>query len=156
MGYNESLRANSNYPPMSQSEWDDAPWNQVEVPDKKFEIQVSQTLVRTCDVITNKYIPGPSGVDYDSDDEGGCVPIGYQEPDDTSDVDWGKEYADNDHYTPLELINKFKEYLEKEWDALKDVEDAKDAETRRKKREIKHLIDECDEWENDYTEFEEV
>ena len=145
---------NYNYP--CGADTDDAPWNQVEVPDKKFEIQVSQTLVKTCDVVTNKYIPGPSGVDYDSDDEGGTITIGYQEPDDTSDVDWEKEFSENWHYTPLELINKFKEYLEREWDALKDVEDAKDAETRRKKREIKHLIDECDGWENDYTEFEEV
>lgn len=145
---------NYNYP--CGADTPDAPWNQEEVPDKEFEIQVSQTLVKTCDVVTDKYIPGPSGVDYDSDDEGGCVAISYQEPDDTSDVDWGKEFSENWHYTPLELINKFKEYLEKEWDALKDVEDAKDAETRRKKRKIKHLIDECDGWENDYTEFEEV
>ena len=134
----------------------DAPWNQEEVPEKEFEIQVSQTLVKTCDVITDKYIPGPSGVDYDSDDEGGCVAIGWNEPDDTSDVDWEKEFSENWHYTPLELINKFKEHLEREWDAIKDVEDAKDAETRRKKREIKHLIDECEGWENDDTEFEEA
>lgn len=145
---------NYNYP--AGSDTPDAPWNQEDVPEKEFEIQVSQTLVKTCDVITDKYIPGPSGVDYDSDDEGGCVAIGWQEPDDTSDVDWEKEFSENWHYTPLELINKFKEDLEREWDAIKDVEDAKDSETRRKKREIKHLIDECEGWENDDTEFEEV
>lgn len=145
---------NYNYP--CGADTPDAPWNQEDVPEKEFEIQVSQTLVKTCDVITDKYIPGPSGVDYDSDDEGGCVAIGWNEPDDTSDVDWEHEYAENDHYTPLELINKFKEHLEREWDAIKDVEDAKDAETRRKKREIKHLIEECYGWEKDDTEFEEV
>ena len=32
MSYNESLNGNSNYPPMSQSEWDNAPWNQVDNP----------------------------------------------------------------------------------------------------------------------------
>ena len=34
MSYNESLRADSNYPPMSQSDWDRAPWNEVELPPK--------------------------------------------------------------------------------------------------------------------------
>lgn len=145
---------NYNYP--AGSDTPDAPWNQEDVPEKEFEIQVSQTLVKTCDVITDEYIPGPSGVDYDSDDEGGCVAIGWNEPDDTSDADWEHEYAENDHYTPLELINKFKEYLERELDAIKDVDDAKDAQVRQKKREIKHLIDECYGWEKDDTEFEEA
>ena len=31
MSYNESLRSDSNYPVMSQSEWDRAPWNEVDV-----------------------------------------------------------------------------------------------------------------------------
>ena len=145
---------NYSYPPGADGP--DAPWNEVPVPEKEFEITVSQTLVKTCDVVTDKYIPGPSGVDYDSDDEGGCVAIGWNEPDDTSDVDWEQEYAENDHYTPLELINKFKKHLEKEWDVLKYAEEANDAETRRRKREVKHLIEECEGWEADDTDFEEA
>lgn len=144
---------NYNYPPGADTP--DAPWNEVPVPEKEFEITVSQTLVKTCDVITDKYIPGASGVEYEYDEEGGHA-IGWQDPDDTSDVDWEKEYAENDHYTPLELINKFKEYLEKEWDVLKNAEEANGAETRRRKREVKHLIDECEGWEKDDTDFEEA
>lgn len=132
-----------------------APYNEVEVPEKEFEVLVSQTLSKSASIFTDNYIPGASGVDYDSDDEGGCVAIGYQEPDDTSDTDWKKEYHENDHYTPLELINKFKEYLEKEWDVLKDAAEANDAETRWKKNNIKHLIEECEGWAEDETEIVE-
>ena len=130
-----------------------APYNEVEVPEKEFDILVSQTLSKSTSVFTNNYIPGASGVDYDSDDEGGCVAIGYQEPDDTSDTDWKKEYRENSHYTPLELIAKFKDYLEKELDVLKDAEETNDAEVRRKKRDIKHLIEECEGWTDDETEI---
>lgn len=145
---------NYNYPPGADGP--DAPWNEVPVPEKGFDIIASQTLVKTCEVITDKYIPGASGVDYDSDDEGGCVAIGWNEPDDTSDVNWQTEFSENWHYTPLELINKFKEYLEKEWDVLKYAAEANDAETRQRKREVKHLIDECEGWEVDDTDFEEA
>lgn len=134
---------------------ENAPYNQVEVPDREFDVLISQTLSKSTTVITNNYIPGASGVDYDSDDEGGCVAVSYQEPDDTSDTNWGKEYSENDHYTPLELINKFKEYLEKEWNVLKDAAEANDAETKWKKNNIKHLIEECEGWTEDETEIVE-
>lgn len=37
MSYNESLRSDSNYPPMSQSEWDNAPWNE----EQEVEVEVT-------------------------------------------------------------------------------------------------------------------
>ena len=45
MSYNESLRANSNYPPMSQSDWDRAPWNEVEQPPKDIEVTISAIVL---------------------------------------------------------------------------------------------------------------
>ena len=41
MSYNESLSAHSNYPPMSQWEWDHAPWNQEEPEPREVEVTVS-------------------------------------------------------------------------------------------------------------------
>lgn len=41
MSYNLSLRSDSNYPPMSQSEWNRAPWNQADTPEENFNIAVS-------------------------------------------------------------------------------------------------------------------
>lgn len=131
-----------------------APYNQEEVPEKEFEVLVSQTLSKSTSVITDNYIPGGSWVEYEHDEEGGHA-IGCHDPDDTSDTDWVKEYSENDHYTPLELINKFKEYLEKEWNVLKDAAEANDAETKWKKNNIKHLIEECEGWIEDETEIVE-
>ena len=137
------------------SEFDpSAPWNEPVIPEKEFEVTCSQSLSKNVIVYTDNYIPGASGVDYESDDEGGYTAVGWHDPDDTSDTNWAKEYK-NGHYTPLELINKFKEYLMKQWDILKDAEEANDARTKQKKREIKHLIEECEGWTEDETEYVE-
>lgn len=50
MSFNESLLPNSNYPPMSQSEWDAAPFNQVDPPTKTIDITVSVTLSKTLQI----------------------------------------------------------------------------------------------------------
>ena len=40
MSYNESIDKNSNYPLMSQYEWDNAPWNQNDPEEKEFKVTV--------------------------------------------------------------------------------------------------------------------
>jgi hypothetical protein len=143
----------SNYPDGLSDYSVGAPWNEPDVPERDFEITCSQSLSRTATVCTNNYIPGASGVDYEPDDEGGYCACGWHDPDDTSDTNWSDEYKENGHYTPLELINKFKEHLMKQWDTLKDAEEANDTKTKYKKREIQHLIEECDCWSDDETEY---
>ena len=61
MSYNESLRADSNYPPMSQSDWDRAPWNEVELPPKDVEVTVSVTISKTMKVPVGDYIIDEEG-----------------------------------------------------------------------------------------------
>lgn len=62
MSYNESLNSNSNYPLMSQSEWDNAPWNQENLPEKQFNIVISYTLSKEVSVASINYDPyGRSG-----------------------------------------------------------------------------------------------
>ena len=61
MSYNESLRANSNYPLMSQSDWDRAPWNEVELPPKEVEVTVSITISKTTKVPVMDYIIDEEG-----------------------------------------------------------------------------------------------
>ena len=63
MSYNESLNSNSNYPPMSQSEWDSAPWNEVELPPKDVEVTVSITVSKTMKVPVTDYIIDDEGID---------------------------------------------------------------------------------------------
>lgn len=63
MSYNESLNANSNYPLMSQSEWDNAPFNQEDYPEREFDVAVSYSISKDATVTTNDY----DGGEYDED-----------------------------------------------------------------------------------------
>ena len=67
MSYNESLNNNSNYPLMSQSEWDNAPWNQEENPEREIEVTVSVTLSKTIKVKVSDYDIINSGKDEDGE-----------------------------------------------------------------------------------------
>lgn len=67
MSYNESLNSNSNYPLMSQSEWDNAPWNQEENPEREIEATVSVTLSKTIKVKVSDYDIINSGKDEDGE-----------------------------------------------------------------------------------------
>lgn len=65
MSYNESLNPNSNYPPMSQSEWDKAPWNQEDLPEEEIEVTVSITLSKNVKIKVDDYIKYEDGdIDY--------------------------------------------------------------------------------------------
>ena len=123
-----------------------APYNQSDPDDKEFDVTCSQSLSKTVTVVTNNYIPGASGVDYEPDGEGGCSAVGWHDPDDTSDTNWADEYHDNDHYTPLQLIELFKKHLENELNRMAEVKNEK---------WIKHLIEECSDWIEDDTEYVE-
>ena len=64
MSYNESLSATSNYPPMSQSDWDNAPWNQEDNPYKKIIVTVCLSISKEVEIEVNDYT---TEVDYDED-----------------------------------------------------------------------------------------
>ena len=148
----------SGYYPAELTDWSpNAPWNDPgDPPEKDFEITVSQTLSKGTTVTTTNYIPGAEGVDYEPDDEGGYCASGWHEPDDTSDTDWEKEYDENGHYTPIQLIELLKEYLQKDLEKWKE-EDKKDPHkwAAIQVRKYQGLIEECDGWTEDETEFVE-
>jgi len=147
---------NYNYPAGADNEY--APWNEESIPEKDFDVTCSQSLSKTVTVTTNNYIPGASGVDYEPDDEGGCCAVGWHDPDDTSDTDWEEEYHGSNHYTPLQLIQKFKEFLEADLEKTnKEIAEGENHSPIRKARKslLKHLIEECDNWSEDETEYVE-
>ncbi len=136
---------NYHYPEGADNEM--APWNEPTVPDKDFEITCSQSLSKTVTVTTNNYIPGASGVDYEPDDEGGCCAVGWQDPDDTSDTNWAEEYHDNDYHTPLQLIGLFAKYLKEE------IEHSSIDTPIRNPKAMQKLLEECEGWSDDETEY---
>lgn len=123
------------YPP--GAEFDPrAPWNEQEVPERQFDVCISQTLSKSTRVTTNDYVPE---VDQDED--------GVYESTDTSDTDWEAAY-NKDHYTPLQLINLFKESLS---DELNSITNKSNPDLKRKKY-LEKLISECSDWTEDETE----
>jgi len=143
-----------NYPMMSASELSRAPWMQEEPPEKSFEITCSQSLSKTVTVWTDNYIPGASGCDYEPDGEGGYYASGWQDDPDTSDTNWAEEYKENGFKTPLELIGLLKEYLEKDLRNIqKDMLPNDRSYKATKARMLKGLIEECEGWTNDETEY---
>lgn len=136
MSYNESLRANSNYPMMSQSEWDNAPWNEVDNPEIECDCEVTETIARKVTLSTTDYV---AEEDWD-DDMGKCISA------DTSDTDWAAEYL-NQEYTVLGLIDRLKLYVE---------EDIKNTAINSSKgRELQRLLAACKGWERIELEVEE-
>ena len=136
------------------------PWSEPDVPEREFEITCSQSLSRTAPVWTNNYIPGACGVDYEPDDEGGYCACGWHDDDDTSDTDWSKEYEENGYHTPLQLIQLLKGYVARE--AEQYLEEHKNdhldgkvlpAEKHWQYKSLLNLIEECDCWTDDETEY---
>lgn len=126
---NFNLPAGAEYDPL-------APYNQVEIPEREFDILISQTLSKSTSVETNDYIP-----------------VSEREEDfnnfycNTSDTDWKKAYGDYGRYTPLELIEAFKELLQENLPNPK--------EDPKKYRKYKYLIEECEGWVEDDIEIME-
>lgn len=121
----------------------DAPWNEPVIPEKEFEVTCSQSLSKTVSVITDNYIPGASGVDYEPDDEGGYCASGWHDSDDTSDTNWEEEYS-NEHYTPLQIISKCGELCKYLLDRNM---------TNYGINSLKRLLEECSGWTEDETEY---
>jgi hypothetical protein len=144
----------SNYPD-GLSDWTPGcPWSEPEVPEEEFEVTCSQSLSRTATVWTDNYIPGASGVDYEPDGEGGYCASGWHDDPDTSDTNWAEEYESNGYKTPLQLIQMLREYLEKDLrDIQKDMLPNDRSYKATKARQLKGLIEECDCWTEDETEY---
>lgn len=141
-----------NYPPGAAND-PNAPYNEVEVPEKDFEVTCSQSLSKAVTVTTNDYIPGASGVDYEPDDEGGCCACGWQDDDDLSNTNWRTAYEENGHKTPLQLIGMLKEYLKKDLSNVDNIAKETNQNVAFLKRKFEHLIEECEDWVEDDLEI---
>lgn len=106
--------------PMGTEYSKDAPWNKEELPIETFDVCVSSTLSKAVYVNTN---------DYTLDDD-------YY---DTFDTNWIEAYSNDGHYTPIQLIQLFKKYLQSNLDKV----------NLTKKTFYKHLIEECESWVED-------
>lgn len=143
------MREADYYPPGAYND-PNAPWNEPSIPEIEFEVTISQTLSKGTNVTTNDYTP-----QCDMGEEDG---IGYcNKWNDTSNTDWKKAYED-EHFTPLELIGKLREYVEMHLVVIEmelAAENPKTAKTTLKAVELRRLLKECDDWCEDETEIVE-
>ena len=126
MSYNNSRNAKNNYPTMSQSEWDNAPWNDSRNQEQGFEVNVAITMSRDVIICTDNYRVG--------DDN---------EPN-TDNTDWRKEY-ENKCYAIPDLL---KIYLKK------DIESNKG--NKSKEHRLNELLEACQGWNVEELEVEEL
>lgn len=129
MSYNESLSMNSNYPLMSQSDWDNAPWNQSEPDDKDFLVDVEYVLQKKNVKVTTKDYK-PEIVNKDEE---------IVEPLDTSDTNWEDAYNNSGHFTIQEMLDELKEYVKADMQTC--------SPNTCKGAHLKRLLEDCQGWE---------
>lgn len=109
--------SNENYPTMSQSEWEDAPWNKEENKPRKIQVTVSITLSKTVEVEVTDY-----NTEKDYDEEGHPI----------TNYDYSEcnlEQAVKDQITlPNEAYNELHHavFLTEDYKARQSLEDLKD------------------------------
>ena len=140
----------SGYYPAGAEHDPQAPWNEPLIPDREFEVCISQSLSKNLKVVTNNYVQETCVESWN----GIC-----KDNINTSDTNWNDVYKEQGHLTPLELIQCFKDLLvlnleEAKKDAVSDNAELAGLAGRQIKR-FEHLISECENWTNDETEIVE-
>lgn len=103
-----------------------APYNEVGVPERDFEVDVEYVLQKK-DVLvtTNDYVP-------EFDEETGHTDAN------TLETDWKKAYEDG-HYTIPELLEELKNYIKEDLERYKG--------SSIKERQLKEMLEDCEGWE---------
>ena len=114
-----------------------APWNRKDNEEKEFSVTCCQALSKTVPVFTDGYT---AIAEREYDGEGWVTLLDY----DTSNVNWKNTYRDNNHYTPIQLIELFQKYLLDEVNGTNTVS--------RNPSYLHHIITECNNWTEDETE----
>lgn len=122
------------YPPGARYD-SSAPYNEPEIPKVSFGVCISSTLSKATRVETDDYTP-----EVEEDEDGKWI------VENTEDTNWIEAYKES-HYTPLELINEFKNFLNTYLpDPIVNPKGFK---------RFKELIKECEDWEEDELEVVE-
>lgn len=110
-----------------------APFNEPSIPDREFEVTISQTLSKIVTVTTDDYI-----LTGDVDEEGN-----YGTWYDTSETDWNKVYNEQ-HFKIQDLLHELKQYV------LEDMKNT--GKNTGKGMYLKRLLEACDGWTEDECE----
>lgn len=117
-----------NYPMMSQSEREQAPFNEPVFKERSFDIEVTYVLRKDVSVTTDDYT-----LEYDYE---ACCEYA-----DTEHTDWERAYLYG-HYSIPQLLDVLKEYVRK------DIEETSKQEGMTQRvRNLRDILEECEDWE---------
>ena len=132
-----SYNSTGGYPPGAEND-PFAPYNERENIPRSFSLQLTQTIGTKKDftIKTNVYVSDSDDVDYPN-------------------TDWDEMFNDSEHYTPFELmdeyrmfVNKFFDYFENHYPSIMES----DKKLQKYKKESAHLANEF----QHYTELETI
>lgn len=113
------------YPPGAEFD-ENAPYNQVEVREREFDIECEFVMRKCVTVTTNDYEP-----DYDDEDG--------REDANTENTDWAQAFAESGHFTIQDLINELREYVKEDMKTC--------APNTGKGAHLERLLSACQGWE---------
>ena len=119
------------YPPGAEND-PNAPYNQTDVPERKFDIECECVLRTVVAVNTNDYVP-------ETDDDNG------HEYANTENTDWQHAFENSGHFTIQDLLDELREYVKE------DME--KCLPNTGRGAHLKRLLAACDQWETIETSY---
>lgn len=122
----------SNYPPGAEHD-PRAPYNEIEVPEKEFNVYVEFAVKKVVPVTTNDYL-----VEQDFDEDG--YYCGY----DFSETDWRKAYKDG-NFSICDMLEELRLFIEKELPTL--------PERSGRYQYLKRMHAECQGWEEEIVDI---
>lgn len=122
----------SGYYPAGAENDPNAPYNQVDVPKKEFDIECEFVMRKVVNVETNDYV-------VEIDDENG------HEYANTENTDWGSAFTNSGHFTIQDLLDELREYV------INDMNTC--SPNTCKGAHLKRLLDACDGWDTSETNY---
>lgn len=120
------MRESGYYPPGAEFD-KNAPYNEIIIPEKDFEVDVEYVLQKKAvTVTTDDYRP-------EFDDETGHVDAN------TENTDWEDAYNNSGHFTIQEMLDELKEYVKADMQTC--------SPNTCKGAHLKRLLEDCDGWE---------
>lgn len=116
----------SGYYPAGAENDPNAPYNQVEVREREFDIECEFVMRKYVTVTTNDYEP-----DYDDEDG--------REDANTENTDWAQAFAESGHFTIQDLIDELREYVKEDMKTC--------APNTGKGAHLERLLEACNGWE---------
>ena len=110
-----------------------APYNQVDVESREFDIECTFVMRKVVTVTTNDY-------ELEIDDENG------HEYTNTDNTDWAAAFDDSGHFTIDELLDELREYVKADMETC--------SPNTCKGAHLKRLLKACDDWETVDEKFE--